>query len=47
LSAAQGSTLRRAFEEKLAALRVPYAFFDAEDDVSAALRRPDLFVGSA
>jgi uncharacterized protein (DUF58 family) len=46
LSAAEGSTLRRAFEEKLAALRVPYAFFDAEEDVSAALRRPDLFVGS-
>jgi uncharacterized protein (DUF58 family) len=47
LSAAQEGTRRRSLEDQLVALRVPYAFLDAGEDVSAALRRPDLFAGSA
>jgi uncharacterized protein (DUF58 family) len=47
LSEAEGRSRGRAFEDHLVALRVPYAFFDAEEDVTAALRRPDLFAGSA
>ncbi len=46
-SAAEGRSRRRSLGDQLVALRVPHAFLDAEEDVSAALRRPDLFAGGA
>jgi uncharacterized protein (DUF58 family) len=45
LSAAEGRAHRRSFEDLLVSLHVPYSFFDGDEDVSAALLRPDLFVG--
>jgi uncharacterized protein (DUF58 family) len=47
LSAAEGRARRRSFEEQLVALHCPYAFLEGDEDVSAALRRPDLFAGMA
>ncbi len=45
-SAADDRARRRSFEEQLVTLRVPYAFLDGDEDVSATLRRPELFAGT-